>query len=86
MPPVNLRQIVSNFTFLAGGEVLSKVCTFAAFTFLARALGPESFGHLEFTLAMMVFFTLLVDFGTSPYGAREIAKRHNADSRRITIC
>jgi len=77
MQPLNLRQIASNFTILTGGEVLSKFCTFAAFMFLARVLGPESFGHLEFTLAVMVFFTLLVDFGTSPYGAREIAKQKN---------
>ena len=37
-------------------------------------LGPSSFGKLEVALAIMVFFNLLVDFGTSPYGAREIAK------------
>lgn len=74
MQSINFRQLASNFIFLSGGEVISKIFTFAAFVFLARILGPTNFGYLEFTLAVMVFFTLLVDFGSSPYGAREIAK------------
>jgi PST family polysaccharide transporter len=77
MQPLNLRQLASNFTFLSAGEVLSKICTFIAFTFLARVLGPVNFGYLEFALAVLIFFTLGVDFGTSPYGAREIAKNSN---------
>jgi O-antigen/teichoic acid export membrane protein len=75
MQSLSLRKLVSNYTFLVGGEALSKVFTFVAFTFLARVLGPSSFGHLEFVIAVMVLFSLLVDFGTSPYGAREIAKQ-----------
>jgi len=62
---------------LTGGEFISKLFTFASFVFLARVLGPENFGHLEFMLAVMIFFTLLVDFGSSPYGAREVAKDHS---------
>lgn len=71
---MNLRQLASNYTFLITGEILSKICTFAAFTFLARVLGPEYFGYLEFTIALIVILTLLVDFGSGPFGAREIAK------------
>jgi O-antigen/teichoic acid export membrane protein len=59
---------------LTAGELTSKVFTFLAFAYLARVLGPGSFGALEFTLALMVFLTLFVDFGTSPYGAREVAR------------
>jgi O-antigen/teichoic acid export membrane protein len=65
---------VTNFTLLSGGEVLSKIFTFFAFAYLARVLSPNNFGYLEFTLAVMVFLTLFVDFGTSPFGAREVAK------------
>jgi O-antigen/teichoic acid export membrane protein len=74
MESIKIRKLASNFSFLSGGEAISKICTFAAFAHLARVLGPENFGYLEFTLAIMVFFTLFVDFGSSPYGAREIAK------------
>jgi O-antigen/teichoic acid export membrane protein len=76
MESIKIRQLAANFSFLSGGEIISKICTFAAFAYLARVLGPNKFGYLEFTLAIMVFFTLLVDFGSSPYGAREIAKNN----------
>jgi O-antigen/teichoic acid export membrane protein len=74
MESLKIRRLASNFTLLSGGEVVSKICTFAAFAYLARVLGPTHFGYLEFTLAIMVFFNLFVDFGSSPYGAREVAK------------
>ena len=37
-------------------------------------LGPQHYGFLEFTLAVMVFFTLPADLGLGAYGAREIAR------------
>jgi O-antigen/teichoic acid export membrane protein len=63
-----------NFVVLSGGEVVGKGLTLLAFAYLARVLGPAEFGGLEFALAMIVFFTLFVDCGLSPYGAREVAK------------
>lgn len=68
------RQLAANFTLLSGGELIGKACTFIAFVYLARILGPQSFGSLELTLAIMVFLHLFVDLGSGPYGAREIAK------------
>lgn len=70
----DIRKLISNLTFLTGGEVVGKILTFAAFTFLARVLGPKHFGYLEFTIALLVFLTLMTDSGTSTYGARETAK------------
>lgn len=81
MQTIRSRKLVTNFTLLSGGEVLSKIFTFFAFAYLARVLAPNNFGYLEFTLAVMVFLTLFVDFGTSPYGAREVAK----NSERIEV-
>lgn len=74
MESSKFQQLATNFAILTGGEILSKICTFAAFAFLARVLGPINFGNLEFTLAIMVFLNLLVYCGSGPYGAREIAK------------
>ncbi|MFX0194700.1 MAG: flippase [Candidatus Hodarchaeota archaeon] len=74
MESIKLKKLATNYTFLSGGELISKICTFVAFVYLARVLSPQYFGYLEFTLAIMVFFNLFVDFGSSPYGAREIAK------------
>jgi len=74
MNKARLKTLIVNFSFLSGGEILCKIATFAAFVYLARILGPKSFGYLEFTIAITFVFTLLIDLGTGPYGAREIAK------------
>jgi len=68
------RRLAINFLFLSGGECTAKLLTFASFSYLARTLGPWHYGLLEFTLAIMVFFTLPVDLGLGSYGAREIAR------------
>ena len=68
------RRLAINFLFLSGGEFGAKILTFLSFTYLARTLGPTNYGFLEFTLAVMVFFTVPVDLGLGSYGAREIAR------------
>jgi O-antigen/teichoic acid export membrane protein len=70
----SLRRLASNYSLLVAGEALSKFFSFAAFMYLARILGPKNYGYLEFTLAIMVFFTLFVDMGTGPWGARQIPR------------
>jgi O-antigen/teichoic acid export membrane protein len=69
------RRLAVNFLFLSCGEFTAKLLTFASFSYLARVLGPWYYGMLEFTLALMVFFTLPVDLGLGAYGAREIARK-----------
>lgn len=72
--PRRFSFLAKNFVLLGIGEFASKVCGFVAFAYLARVLGPREFGQLEFALALIFFFTLFVDCGLGPYGAREIAK------------
>jgi Polysaccharide biosynthesis protein len=76
--------LVRNFFLLGAGEFAGKLCAFIAFVYLTRVLGPKEFGHIEFALALIVFFSLLVDCGLSPYGAREIAKDGSAVGRFTT--
>jgi O-antigen/teichoic acid export membrane protein len=68
------RRLALNFLTLSAGEILAKLLTFAAFFYLARVLGPEGYGGLEFTLAVMMFFTLPADMGLGAYAVREVAK------------
>src|ERR1017187_1012526 len=80
--PAEPHRLAVNFLFLSAGEFTAKVLTFASFTYLARTLGPTAYGAIEFTLAVMVFFTLPADLGLGSYGAREVA-RNPADARRL---
>lgn len=72
--PAEPLRLAANFLFLSAGEFGAKLLAFASFTYLARTLGPVSYGAIEFTLAVMVFFSLPADLGLGAYGAREIAR------------
>jgi O-antigen/teichoic acid export membrane protein len=82
-PVVRAPRLVINYALLSGGEMLAKVLAALGFAYLARVMGPENYGHLEFALAITFYGTLLVDSGLSSYGAREIAK-DRTNQPRIT--
>jgi O-antigen/teichoic acid export membrane protein len=71
---IEMTFLAKNFFILGLGEFASKVCGFVAFAYLARVLGPQEFGQLEFALALIFFLALVVDCGLGSYGAREIAR------------
>ena len=81
--PAEPRRLAINFLFLSCGESLAKVLTFASFSYMARTLGPWNYGLVEFTLALMVFFTLPADLGLGSYGAREIARNPKRADRLL---
>jgi O-antigen/teichoic acid export membrane protein len=68
------RKLAINFALLTLGEGLSKIFSFVAFAYLARILGPDTYGDIEFALALALFFNLVVEAGLGILGAREIAK------------
>jgi O-antigen/teichoic acid export membrane protein len=74
IPPADAgRKLAFNFFLLVAGEMTAKLLAFASLSYLARILGPTDYGFIEFTIAVMVFFTLPADLGLGAYGAREIA-------------
>ena len=83
MRAVEPKRLAVNYLFLSGGEFGAKLLTFASFTYLARTLGPVSYGSVEFTLAVMAFFTLPTDLGLGTFGAREIARNPSAAPRLL---
>lgn len=70
---LNLR-LVQDFLLLSGGEFFSKMIGFLAFGYLARLLEPGAYGAVELAVSLSLFFFLVVDFGLSPVGAREVAR------------
>ncbi len=73
-PQFTPRKLGINFLLLTVGEFAAKLLTFVAFSWLARTLGPDHYGIIEFAIAVMVFFTMPADLGLGAYGAREIAR------------
>lgn len=66
-----------------GAEAFTKLITFAAFAYLARLFGPAGFGVIEWSLAVLMCASLIVDQGFSAYGAREIARKPDNSGRLV---
>jgi PST family polysaccharide transporter len=77
-------RLIKNFLSLAVAEGFSKLITFAAFAYLARRLGAETFGYVEFAGAVLMCASLIVDQGFSAFGAKEIAKSPELTARLTT--
>lgn len=68
------RKIAGGYVLLVAAEIVAKGVTFAAFGFMARRLGPDGQGFVEFAIAVTMCASLVIDLGFNPYGAREIAR------------
>jgi PST family polysaccharide transporter len=74
-------KLLVDLVVLSGGQLLSKVLGFAAFAYLARALGPRAYGSAEYVIGLATFFTMLVEFGLGPVAVRDISK----DRERLPV-
>ncbi|MCP4358087.1 MAG: flippase [Chloroflexi bacterium] len=63
-----------NLLRLFTGDIVAKILFFAAFVYLARILGVEYYGTLEFSLAVLTYFLVLGDGGLELWATRETAR------------
>ncbi len=66
-----------NIARLAAGDFVAKTLNFLAFVYLARALGVQQFGVIEFAAALLTWFLLLGDGGLELWGTREAAREES---------
>lgn len=70
------RLVARNFFTLGSGEAIARIIAFAATVYVARVLGPESYGIIELAAAIALYFSRVADFGIDlGLGVREIASR-----------
>ncbi len=68
------QRIVKNTGSLLVSNVIAQFLGFIAIMYLARVLGPGDFGKINFALAIVMYFTLIVDLGLPMLGTREVAR------------
>lgn len=62
------------------GRLANQSISFILVVYLARILGPESYGDISLVLAVVSYFNLLANFGLSVVGIREAARSENHSS------
>ena len=74
-----------DFISLSGGELISKIAGFIAFAYLARVLEPSAYGAIEYAVSLLVFFSMIVDFGYGPIGARDISQHRERTQQYAAV-
>ncbi len=69
-----LASAFRNILRLSAGDAVAKTLNFLAFVYLARILGVERFGMLEFAGGLLVYFLLLADGGLEMWATRESSR------------
>ncbi len=68
------KQVARSGAVYTLALVFQKVLSFAYFSVLARALGPEALGTYIFALSFAAFFSLVADFGIVPLAIRTFSQ------------
>jgi len=71
------KKILDNFGAGLLGRLLTQVISFILVIYVARVLGPESYGGISVVLAVISYFNLLATFGLPMVGTREAARKQN---------
>jgi len=68
--------ILKNFFSLFFGQVVARGLNFLAIAYLARALGSDGFGMINFAQAILAYLMVFCTLGLDTFGTREIAANH----------
>jgi len=68
------QRIIKNTFSLLFAAIIAQFLGLIAIVYLARILGPEDFGKINFAIAIITYFTLIANLGLPLLGTREIAR------------
>ena len=71
------RGIGARFLTLGGGEVVARLCAFAATVYLARTLSPALFGIVGVAMGVMLYLSQIADGGIELVGIPMVARQRD---------
>ena len=66
-----------NILRLSMGDLLARILSFLAFVYLARMLGVEGYGTIEFALSIAIYLQAFTEGGLDLWATREVAQGKN---------
>ena len=67
------KSVLFNFGIGVAGRSIAQLLSFFVFVYLARVLEPSGYGEISLGIAIVSYFGLIVSFGLSTVGTREVA-------------
>ncbi|NOY63116.1 MAG: oligosaccharide flippase family protein [Gammaproteobacteria bacterium] len=71
------RKLLSNFFSLSAIQGLGFILPLVTFPYLVRVLGVENYGLVSFSLSVIMFFDILIEFGFNLSATKEISVHRN---------
>ncbi len=68
-------NIIKNVSWAVLGKVVTLLSTLLVGIFVARYLGPDQYGLMNYIISLVALFTVFATFGTSEIIVRELAKK-----------
>lgn len=69
-----MERLSKNILWMVAANLSGSFFNIVLFVYLARVLGPESFGYCSYATSIIFFLINFVDLGLATYGIREVAK------------
>ena len=77
----SVRRIARNTSFLTISQIISYGESFIYVILVARYLGPQGLGVLNFAVALTAIFSILANFGLTTLTTREVARDKSKASK-----
>lgn len=74
MEKTNAKKVVNNLTWALSGKIINLFGNLLVAIFVARYLGPEQYGLMNYVVSYVVIFQVLASFGLDQIEIREEAK------------
>lgn len=79
---ITYKKILKNVYWAVLGKVVGIMSSFFVGVFVARYLGPEQYGMMNYVISYVTLFSILATFGLDSIEVRELSK-NNADKNTI---
>lgn len=70
----NYKGVIKNFSYLSILQVFNLTLPLLAYPYLIRVLGVETYGIVVFAQAIMMYFSMLINFGFNISATKDIAQ------------
>ncbi|TCW40352.1 O-antigen/teichoic acid export membrane protein [Thermohydrogenium kirishiense] len=80
---LSLNKVVKNFISLTLANIIGQFLVFIATIYIARYFGPEKFGIINFSNAIVMYFIVISNFGLQTLGTIELAKSNNNINKKV---